>query len=255
MSLVSLRDVWVRLEGAWVLESVNLEIPERHILAIVGPNGGGKTTLVRVLLGLLRPERGEVTVFGGAPAAARRQIGYLPQVKTGQRDFPVSVMDVVLMGAYPRLGLLAWPGRAERQRAGELLGELGVGDMVDRPFGLLSSGQQQRVGIARALIGQPRLLVLDEPSTGVDVVGQETFYRFLGGLRDRRGMSVVMVTHDIGAVSAAVDSVVCLNRRVHYYGHPEGAFTPEVVARTFGPDMHFLFHQEGCRTCGEDHRA
>jgi zinc transport system ATP-binding protein len=255
MNLVDFRDVGVRFDGGWILESINLQIPERHIMAVVGPNGGGKTTLLRVLLGLLRPTAGEVTVFGGDPAAARRQIGYLPQVKTGQRDFPVSVMDVVLMGAYPRLGLLSWPGRAERQRAAELLGELGVGDLAGRPFSQLSSGQQQRAGIARALIGQPRLLVLDEPSTGVDVVGQETFYRFLAGLRDRRGITVIMVTHDIGAVSAAVDSVVCLNRRVHYYGDPGGAFTPEVVARTFGPDMHFLFHQEGCRTCGEDHRA
>ncbi len=253
MNAVVLKDLWAGYEDRTALEGINLELPMGKILAVVGPNGGGKTTLLKVLLGLVTPSRGTVEVLGKTPAEARREIGYLPQVKTQRRDFPVTALDVVIMGLFPKMGLLRWPGQRDRERARRLLEQLELGDLADRPFGELSGGQQQRVGIARALVAEPKLLLLDEPATGVDVVGQEAFYHFLESLRDERGISVIMVSHDIGGVTATADRVACLNRRVHYYGPPAGAFTPEVIERTFGRHMQFLLHEESCPGCEAPH--
>jgi zinc transport system ATP-binding protein len=255
VNAVVLRDLWAGYEGRSALEGINLELPEGTMMAVVGPNGGGKTTLLKVLLGLIPPARGSAEVLGGSPARARRDIGYLPQAKTQHRAFPVTALDVVLMGLYPKMGLLRWPGRADRENARRLLQDLELGELADRPFAQLSGGQQQRVGIARALAAEPRLLLLDEPSTGLDLVGQESFYRFLGGLRDRHGISVIMVSHDVGGVTAAVDRVALLNRRLHYYGPPAGAFTPETIEQTFGRHMRFLLHEESCPGCEEPRDA
>ncbi len=248
--VVEVKDVWARYDSNVVLEAVNFELNEAEIAAVVGPNGGGKSTLLKIILGIKSYFRGEVLVFGKPPAEARREIGFLPQISTYKRHFPVSALDVVLMGRYGRLGLFRRPGKEDRAKALELLHEVGLGHLEKRPFGSLSGGQQQRVGIARALASEPRLLLLDEPATGVDVVAQESFFRFLEKFRKERGLSVIIVSHEIGVIAPIVDRVAWLNRVIHYYGAPENAMRqPEIMEKTFGKDIRFLVHDMQCATC------
>lgn len=253
--VVEMKGVWARYNANWVLEAVDFDILEKEIVAVVGPNGGGKSTLLKVMLGILKPERGEVRVFGRPPAEARGRIGFLPQIATYKRNFPVSALDVVLMGSYGRLGLFRRPRDIDRERARALLHEVGLGHIERSPFGSLSGGQQQRVGIARALASEPSLLLLDEPVTGVDIAAQEAFFRFLSRLRDERGISMIIVSHDIGAITPIVDRVAWLNRVIHYYGEPGGALEPSVIERTFGKDVRFLVHGDHCATCRRPDRA
>ena len=217
--IVDLNDIWVRYDDRWVLKSVHLQCFAGEILGIVGPNGGGKTTLLNVILGLIRPEKGTVRLFGRRPdKRARLEVGYLPQISHAERAFPVTVLDVVLMGLYNRLGLIKRPARKHRAAAMELLAQVDMLEQAQRPFGDLSGGQQQRVNIARALASAPKLLVLDEPSTGIDSVAQEEFYELLAAIRDKQGISAIMVSHDIGVITSHADRVACLNRELHYHG-------------------------------------
>lgn len=254
--IVELDDVWVRFNEKWVLKSIFLQCFEREILGIVGPNGGGKTTLLNVILGLLEPQKGTVRLFGRRPdTASRCDIGYLPQISHAKRSFPVSALDVVLMGLYSRMGILRRPGRKEKKLALNLLEQVDMADHAGRPFGVLSGGQQQRVHIARALASGPKLLVLDEPSTGIDSVAQEDFYELLAEIRDGQGIAAIMVSHDIGVISAHTDRVACLNRELHYHGEPEFCFSSELQHRVFGKDLRFMLHDPECVTCSERHKA
>ena len=170
-------------------------------MCIVGPNGGGKTTLVKLILGLLRPQRGEVRVFGQPPHRARLRVGYMPQHVQHDPQFPVTVMDIVLMGRLGQ-GVLGWPGRADRRAAIDALAQVGMEEFRRRPFADLSGGQRQRVLIARALCCKPDLLLLDEPTSNVDSLVEA---RLLDLLRDlNRQMTIVMVSHDLGFVSGLV---------------------------------------------------
>ena len=251
---VDVRDVWVRFNSKWVLKGIHLACHAGEILGIVGPNGGGKSTLLRVILGLVRPTKGSVTLFGQKPGSrSRREVGYLPQISHAERSFPVSVLDVVLMGLYRKLGFFHRPDPRSRQTAMELLQQVGMAPQAGLPFGNLSGGQQQRVQIARALAARPRLLVLDEPSTGIDSVAQEDFYELLGRLRDAQGLSVVMVSHDIGVISAYTDRVACLNRQIHFHGEPDFCLDPDVRRRTFGQDFKVMVHDAHCATCFRKH--
>jgi zinc transport system ATP-binding protein len=254
---VELDGVWSRYDGDWVLRNVSLTCPRGSIFGIVGPNGAGKTTLIRIILGRITPDQGTVRVLGKHPGERDWNpcdIGYLPQISLAHRDFPVSAMDVVLMGRYGRLGLFHHPGPADREKALETLGQVGMADHAGRPFGTLSGGEQQRVSIARALVGDPRLLLLDEPSTGIDTVGQESFYRLLGDLRDRLGLAVILVSHDVGVITAHTDRIACLNRTIHYHGEPNGCLNREILERTYGRGLQVVVHDPGCSTCeGHSH--
>lgn len=253
--IVELEDVWVRYDGKWVLKTIYLECFPGEILGIVGPNGGGKTTLLKVILGVLRPERGSVRLFGERPDQhSRLGLGYLPQISQADRSFPVSVLDVVLMGLYKRIGIMQRVGRKSRDKAMALLALVNMDDHAKRPFGILSGGQQQRVNIARALASKPRLLVLDEPSTGVDTVAQEDFYELLATLRDEQDMSIIMVSHDIGVMTTHADSVGCLNTQLHYHGDPESCFTPDIQRKVFGKNLQVMIHDEKCITCSKRHQ-
>lgn len=214
--IIDLRGVSVAFEGSPVLEDVNLSVGEGDFLAVLGPNGGGKTTLIKVILGLVSPDTGSVSVLGTEPAKARPMIGYLPQFPRFDPSFPITVLDVVLMGRYR--GLFRRYSKEDRRAALKALDTVGMSGKADRQFGSLSGGQRQRVYIARAIVKKPRLLLLDEPLTSVDPEMQSSFYRLLAGLRD--SMAVVMVTHDIGVVSSEVDRVACISRRLYYHGPP-----------------------------------
>ena len=251
---VDLHDVWVAYDSKWILKSIYFKCYGGEIFGIVGPNGGGKTTLLNVILGLVRPAKGHVKLFGHPPGKdSRLDIGYLPQISHADRFFPVTVLDVVLMGLYSRLGFFNRPDRRSKKVAMELLAQVNMAEHAQRPFGVLSGGQQQRVNIARALASKPKLLVLDEPSTGVDSVAQEDFYDLLATFRDEQGISVIMVSHDIGMVTSHADRVACLNVQLHYHDEPDSCFTPEIQHKVYGKDMKVMVHDSKCVTCYHRH--
>lgn len=251
--IAELNDVWARYNSSWAISSVHLHIYESEILGIVGPNGGGKTTLLKVLLGLIKPERGSVRLFGHKPnKRSRLGIGYLPQIAKANRSFPVTVLDVVLMGLYKKAGLFHFPGVKSRNQAMDLLSRVHMDNHAKEPFGELSGGQQQRVNIARTLASKPRLLILDEPSTGVDTIAQEDFYELLVRFRDEDNISAVLVSHDIGVITSHADRVACLNKQIHFHGEPEFCFRPEIMQKTYGNDLTVMVHDAECITCHKD---
>lgn len=216
-----------------VLENVTFSIPNGTITGIVGPNGAGKSTLLKTMLGLLDATAGRVRFFGGSLEAHRPDVAYMPQSITVDHTFPVTVLDVVLMGTYPRLGWIRRPRSRERQRSRDALVEVGLEHLSDRPIGSLSGGQRQRVFLARALAQDPELLIMDEPFQGVDAVSEATIIDALRALRGA-GKTVIMVHHDLGTVPAYCDRVVLLNRRILGSGPTDQEFTPSAVRELFG---------------------
>ena len=242
-AIVQLDHVSVRYRDVVALEDVSLAIGAGDFLAVVGPNGSGKTTLLKVLLGLVRPERGEVRVFGRAPwdpGGERWRIGYSPQVASVDLHFPVRAGEVVLMGRYGRIGLVRRPTAVDRAAAAHALERVGIANLAHRSIAQLSGGQRQRVFLARALVAEPDLLLLDEPTTGVDVASTESLYELLDGLR-KGGMTIVIVSHDIGVVASYVDAVACINRRLVAHGRPDEVLTSEALEQMYGCEA-MLFH-------------
>jgi zinc transport system ATP-binding protein len=241
--VISLHGVTFSYGGEPVLEDVNLSVGEREAVCIVGPNGGGKTTLVKLILGLLTPQRGEVRVFGQPPRRARLRAGYMPQHIQHDPQFPVTVMDIVLMGRLGQGGwggVLGWHGRADRRAALDALAQVDMEGSERRPFAALSGGQRQRVLIARALACKPELLLLDEPTSNVDSLVEA---RLLDLLRElNRRMTIVMVSHDLGFVSGLVEKVICVNRRVVV--HPTSQMTGQAIRDIYGGEVRMVRHNE-----------
>jgi manganese/iron transport system ATP-binding protein len=218
--------------GRAVLAGVTFDLPAGRTVALVGPNGGGKSTLIRSVLGMADVVDGEVTVLGGAPGRVLGQIAYVPQLDTLDADFPVSAAHVVLMGRYRRIGW--WrPTRAiDRRIAAEALARVGLADRAGDRFGLLSGGQRQRVLVARALAAQPRLLLLDEPFNGVDAVNQQAVLRIFAELV-ADGTAVLVSTHDLAVARQLADVVCLLNGRQHAAGPPADTLTPDLLRQTY----------------------
>jgi len=202
-----------------VLQDVNLTVHRGDFVAMIGPNGGGKTTLLRLMLGLLKPERGTIRVLGRPPAEASRRLGYVPQDLHVNRSFPVTVIDIVQMGGLEPRRRWRTSSAKRRQQAQDALDRMGMGSYADCRIGELSGGQLQRVLIARALLTRPELLLLDEPTTSIDTRGQVDFYHLLQNLNQR--VTIVLVSHDLLAISTYVKSVACVNRRLHYHNQAE----------------------------------
>ncbi|MBW1917227.1 MAG: ABC transporter ATP-binding protein [Deltaproteobacteria bacterium] len=242
---VEIKNLYLRLNNLLILEDINLEIQAGRFVGVLGPNGAGKSSLIKVILGLVKPTRGEVRVFGDPPRKLRRTghlVGYLPQRPLGNPHFPVSVMDVVLMGRYGHIGLLKWPSAADKEIARQNLKRVGIAHLADRPIGALSGGEQQRVFIARALAEEPRLLLLDEPTVSLDVCSQDELYDLINKVKLELNLTVILVSHDIGAVATHVDDIICINRRIHVHQPPPiGRIALE---NTFGCSVEFLFHGE-----------
>jgi len=236
--LVNLRDVWVHYDNVAILEGVNLSIKQGDFLGIIGPNGGGKTTLLKVILGLVQPSRGEVKVLGGAPEQSRKFIGYVAQHIMFDHDFPISVWDVVLMGRHGKVGLIKRPSDDDKKVALNALETVEMLDYKSRQIGRLSGGEQQRVFIARALVAEPKMLLLDEPTTGVDMPMQTEFYELLARLKHK--MSIVLISHDISAVSIHVDKIACLNHQLYYHGSKE--IGPEILEATYKCPVQMIAH-------------
>ncbi|CAO0824847.1 putative metal transport system ATP-binding protein CPn_0542/CP_0210/CPj0542/CpB0563 [Desulfarculales bacterium] len=241
---IEIRDLYFAYNGEQVLSGVNLTVAPRDFAAVVGPNGGGKTTLLKLILGLLTPSAGRLLVLSQPPASARTRIGYMPQHPKMDYSFPVTVQDVVLMGRLGCGGGLGRYRRADHQAARRALGQVGLADLNDRPFHDLSGGQRQRVLIARALAGEPRLLLLDEPTANVDVRGEREVFELLKELN--QSIAVVVVSHDLGFVSPYVQNVICVNRRV--VSHPTSQVTGQVIADIYGGEVNMVRHDhQGCR--------
>ncbi|MCC6418359.1 MAG: metal ABC transporter ATP-binding protein [Gemmataceae bacterium] len=236
---LDVHDVTVAYHRKPVLWDIDLTIPEPRLVAVVGPNGAGKSTLIKAVLGLVPLASGQVRVFGRPVSAERRRIGYVPQRETVDWDFPVSVLDVVLMGTYGRLGWFRRPGARERACARACLARVGLQDLAARQIGQLSGGQQQRTVLARALAQQADVYFMDEPLAGVDAATEKVIISLLKELRDQ-GKLVVVVHHDLRTVPQYFDHVVLLNMRVVASGPTEKVFTPENLRRTYGGRLSIL---------------
>jgi len=217
-ALIRLDGVAVSFNGQPVLDDVQLSVQPGEIVTLIGPNGAGKTTLVRVVLGLLQPDSGNVR------RAPRLRIGYMPQKLELNAALPLTVQ---------RFLALARPGLRVPE-LGDVLADVGAGHVLDTPVSRLSGGELQRVLLARALLREPELLVLDEPAQGVDITGQEELYSLITRVRDQRGLGVLMVSHDLHLVMAATDHVLCLNQHVCCEGHPEAVGAHPEYLRLFG---------------------
>ncbi len=255
-AVIALQNVWVRYNGSVILEDVSLAVGPGEILSIVGPNGSGKSTLLRTIMGFKEPYRGSVTVLGNAPRnAPRGSIGYLPQKSAVDIAMPVSVFDVVAMARYAGKGMFERLNADDRALIDSALEAVEIAGLRDRHFGSLSGGQKQRALIARAIAVRPRILLLDEPSTGLDTLAQDNFYQMLLSLRDSMGLSIVMVSHDIGAVSSIVDRLACLKTRLHFHGTPADCFANKSLADVFGKNVYYINHNHGSGCGGHGDRS
>ena len=233
-----LENVWFAYQNDPILIDVNLQIDRRDFACVVGPNGGGKTTLLKLLMGLLKPGRGSIEVLGTVPIKARPMIGYVPQYVSHDMLFPVTVMDVVLMGRLDRSLPLGRYRQIDRDQARTALDEVGLLELMKRPYSALSGGQRQRVLIARALVSEPGILLLDEPLSNVDAIREKELMELLKSLSER--MTIVMVTHDLGFVSNYVSKVICVNRKV--FVHPTAEMTGDLVQMMYDHSVRMIQH-------------
>jgi zinc transport system ATP-binding protein len=242
---VDLEDVAFSYGEVRVLDGINLTVGPGDFLGIIGPNGSGKTTLLRIMLGLLEPTRGSVRLFGHSPASFRQwgRLGYVPQRAMLDPTLPATVHEVVATGLVPTLGLFGRIGAAQKKRIDDVLGQVGMDAHATERIGVLSTGQQQRVLIARALVSNPELLILDEPTGGVDPEAQTSFYALLQHLNRERDVTLILVSHDIGVVAKEVTKLACLNRRLIFHGRPGDFLSDAALTALYGPSVRVVTHE------------
>ena len=228
-SIVEIKNIWFAFNGQTVLEDVSLDIRPGDFIAMIGPNGGGKTTLLKLMLGLLRPNKGTIRVLGDPAAKASHHIGYVSQDVHINRSFPITAIDVVLMGKLEPGKRWAKSSVQDRTDALDALERMEIADCASSKIGELSGGQRQRVFIARALVTQPKVLLLDEPTASIDAKGQAEFYRLLKELN--KDITILVVSHDLVAISTYVKSVACENKRLHY--HHQAEITGEMLEEMY----------------------
>jgi len=247
MNLVTLRDAGVAYDGYDALEHVDLQIGDKDFLGVIGPNGGGKTTLVKAILGTV-PHTGCIEYAPELFRGRERLIGYMPQISDFDRAFPISLLETVLSGLQGRRGFFARYTAEDREKAMRLLDEAGIGGLAKCPIGEVSGGQMQRTLLCRAVISDPRLLILDEPTNFVDNRFEKELYRMLSSLNER--MAIVMVSHDLGTISSVVKEIVCVNRHVHR--HRSNKLTDEQL-RNYDCPIQVLSHGPVPHTVLEHH--
>ena len=235
---IEVKDVWFSYDGQPVLRAVNLRIKQGEFLAILGPNGSGKTTLLKLMLGIVKPSLGTVRVLGQEPASVADRIGYVPQDTNVNKDFPISVMDVALMGRLGHAGRSRGYSADDQRRAREALEKVNMWEYRKRPIGKLSGGQRQRVFIARALTADPQILFMDEPTASVDKEFQSELYDFLKELNT--SATVVVVSHDLSVLSSYVKSVACLNQTLYF--HDSAEITQEMIDMAYHCPVDLIAH-------------
>lgn len=245
--VVEIKNLSYTYDEQKVLDDINLTVNKGEFLGIVGPNGSGKSTLIKCILGFLKPQQGNISVFGSPIRKLQdsSRIGYVSQkANSFNTGFPATVKEVVASGLYGKLGLFRRMAKKHMEQVERAIAQVGLTSYQNRNIGKLSGGQQQRAFIARALVADPDLLVLDEPTVGIDAKTTEEFYELLRRLHREEGLTLVMVTHDIGAVSSAVDRVACLNRHLYYHGDAAGfeERRQDILTRAYGHDLRLVSH-------------
>jgi len=247
-SVIDIDNVCFSYSRREILHNVNLSVPARSMTAIVGPNGGGKTTLLHLILGILQPDRGNIRLLGAAPVESRIRVGYVPQKLDIDPNFPVSALDVVRMGALsPSRSRIR--GKELKDRAKEAMQSTGVDSLAEQAFSSLSGGERQRVMIARALICHPELLILDEPTANVDPRSEHEIYELFRELN--RKTSIVFVSHNLNVVSRNVDHVICVNHTADL--HPIGDVLENTFTELYGGKLAVIHHGEHCHVNDPSH--
>lgn len=241
--IVEIRGVSFSYGGSPVLQDVNISLVENEFTSVVGPNGGGKTTLLKLILGLIKPTEGSIRVFGGSPRDGRSRIGYMPQDTQLDPKFPITVRDVVLMGSLGNGHRSGRVRKCDHDTAASALANVSMAEYIDHPFSALSGGQRRRVLIARALSCEPDLLLLDEPMVNLDLLMEQELYEILRQLSKK--VTVAMVSHDLAFVSKFVERVVCVNRTVA--AHATAAIDGAVFSQMYGQDIKMVLHDRHLR--------
>jgi manganese/zinc/iron transport system ATP- binding protein len=229
---LQLTDVEVGYGTTFVLSGVSFSVKAGEVVGFIGPNGGGKSTLLKAIAGVLPLRQGTATLGGEALRHVRASVAFVPQREEVNWEFPATALDVVLMGRYRSVGWLRRPGRSDRKRAAGALEQLGLTGMESRHISQFSGGQQQRIFLARALVQDPKVVLLDEPFTGIDANNRAVFHTVIRDFA-ARGVIVLMATHDLEEVSTTCSSIVCINRRIVASGPTATTYTPEVLRQTF----------------------
>jgi len=236
---IAIENVSYHYSGPPVLEDVNLTVPAGEFLGVVGPNGSGKSTLLKLILGILQPDRGRVSIFGKPPVEGRGQIGYMPQITNFSRDFPINVEETVLLGRLGKTSSIGFYRRRDREVADRVMRDVEIDDLRKRPIGTLSGGQFQRVLIARALAGEPEILILDEPTANIDMRSEVDIFDLLRQLNERA--TILVVSHDIGFISKYIHRVACLNRTLMV--HKTTEITNEILQSLYDRPVHLVAHR------------
>jgi zinc transport system ATP-binding protein len=246
-NLLEMSDLSASYGTSTVLKDINFSVEENDFIGVIGPNGGGKTTLLKIILGLLKPAKGRI-VFNDNLLTGN-QIGYLPQISTGDSNYPVTVTDIILSGLMMRKGVISRMTTEDRKKAATVIEDLGLEGFAKSTINELSGGQMQRVFLGRAIIGDPNLLLLDEPGNFVDFTFENDFYEKLKELNKR--MAILMVSHDVGTISAHIKSFACVNRSLHY--HPSSEISNEDLL-AYGCPIQVIAHGPVPHTVLKTHR-
>lgn len=247
--VLSARGLWAGYDGEPVIYDVNLDLYDRDYVGIIGPNGGGKSTLVKALVGLLPPMRGVVEIMGEDIATGRSHVGYVPQNISFDHDFPIRVWDAAMMGRLSHRGLMRRYTAQDRVAVRRALSRVEMLDLADRPLGALSGGQRQRVYVARALATEPSILLLDEPTASVDPEVRGQIYDLLSALNEE--IAIVMISHDMGAISTYVKTIGCMNHKLFY--SREGQLTPEMIDKAYACPIELIAHGVPHRVVAHHH--
>ena len=235
---IEMENVWFSYGKTAIVQDVDLKLEQGEFLGIIGPNGGGKTTLLKLMLGILKPDKGRIKLLGKEPTDVRHRIGYVPQYLDFNLSFPISVMDVTLMGRMKRSRIGKGYSVEDKERVKKVLHYVGMWDYRNNPIGKLSGGQRQRVFIARALATEPQILFFDEPTTSVDHEFETNLFDLLKKLNEE--VTIVVVTHDIGVVSSYMKSIACLNRNLIF--HEKGQITQEMIDMAYQCPVDLIAH-------------
>ncbi|WP_163971588.1 metal ABC transporter ATP-binding protein [Oceanobacillus halotolerans] len=246
--MITMKDVSFHYENKDVLKNINFEIPRGAFMGLVGPNGGGKTTLIKLILGLLKPDKGDIFLFGEPihKFKAWNKIGFVSQKSNSfNKGFPATVYEVVSMGLTAKIGYFKFPTKRHKQKVLHAIDQVGMKEYTYENIGNLSGGQQQRVFIARSLVSEPELLILDEPTVGVDYENVQRFYELLHDLNTKKNITLLLVTHDTGTMTEYATDIVCLNQTLHFHGDPEAycSLSETELSKFYGHPVNLVTHE------------
>ncbi len=245
--IVEIRDVSVKYtNGVLALDGINIDVNQKDLIALIGPNGAGKSTLLKIVLGLIKPTSGSVKLFGSQELSKNlKYVGYVPQsAQARDPNLPFSVYETVMIGRTPHAGLLHGVGAQDRQKVEETLKLFGIYELKDRKIGQLSGGQSQRVFLAKAMVAEPKLLLLDEPTSGVDTTSKSEFYKILERLNRERGITVILSSHDVGVITKIANRVLCINRSQFFCGENADFSASVEIHKVYDHPVELMDHSD-----------